>query len=406
MTTKLTDYQNNFLSDKAYNVDSRKTNNPIISGKLLTDKNNENFKVISVSDDKNTGFQGMAVAPITHGKPDYHNIQIAVAGTNFSDVKDVYTDATQIPEAQAVLNNFSSGTVDNHFNRSQFSSAERFYLKTVNKLEHKGFSASDIKHGTGHSLGGALMFYLAAKHHFPMTTFSSADPRSNLSLKEFGYIKNHPDMFKDYYHNSDFISNWQNLTHLGKAFPVSEFKSKNGQGLMSIINGHFLDSYHFDNGQVDANPIKSFEVALSSIQGEYNRLKGSGALTDADEIMLDAAAASALANSIRDEAETCLNDIIKDLKEASQKLEVYYKKMRKINYDMTPNLTMNEVDRELEKVGATFHNMVGRYKKEYEASIHRAERLKRSFNEWHNQTIQGIDKKISDDQELAKEFHL
>ncbi|USS90567.1 hypothetical protein [Fructilactobacillus carniphilus] len=255
MNVPLTDQQNNELSNWSYRVDASKFGKKSIrSGRVFIDKTKQQYKVINALDDKKTGFQGMAVAPYVNGKPDYHNIQIAIAGTNAMDVKDDFTDATQIPEAQNAIDTFiwktsmftskkgilefmvvnsmkrqlkhpvrNYGAGATKSGKSQFSVANRFYNNTVSKLKQKGFSANDIKHGTGHSLGGALIFYLAAKHHFPMTAFSSADPTSNLSSKDLDYIKKHPDMFKDYYHSSDVISNWQDSTHLGKYFSVSEF---------------------------------------------------------------------------------------------------------------------------------------------------------------------------------------
>ncbi|WP_056961422.1 hypothetical protein, partial [Fructilactobacillus florum] len=356
------------------------------------------------------GFQGMAVAPYKHGKPDYHNVQIAIAGTNFDDIKDVITDATQIPESRTIIgpSAYVYGIVSNALDHSQFTSADRFYNETVNKLESKGFSASDIKHGTGHSLGGALIFYLAAKHHFSMTTFSSADPRSNLNDADLAYIKNHPEMFKDYYHKSDIIANWQMIAQLGKAFSVNEFSSKYGKGIMGMINGHFIDSYHFEKktGQVDTDVFNTFDIELSSIQEEYKRLKSSGALTNADEIMLDASVATELTIAIRDVAKEILDEIIKKLHKVVREQEKYWQEVKEKSMMVSSQLSPDELIHCLNEGGANYQSMVGKYKEDANQRITKAKDLKNKFEEWASKVQQGIEKVVQRDSELAKDFNI
>lgn len=66
-------------------------------------------------------------------------------------------------------------------------------------------------------------------------------------------------------------------------------------------------------GQVDTDVFNTFDIELSSIQEEYKRLKSSGALTNADEIMLDASVATELTIAIRDVAKEILDEIIKKI---------------------------------------------------------------------------------------------
>jgi hypothetical protein len=47
------------------------------------DGSKQEWKVIDVAANAQNGFQGMAVVPFVHGKPDYSHICIAYAGTKF-----------------------------------------------------------------------------------------------------------------------------------------------------------------------------------------------------------------------------------------------------------------------------------------------------------------------------------
>ena len=87
------------LSESSYDVDQsmniRSDLRPT-KGQLLSADTSKKFYVVDTEDDKNTGFQAMAVAPIVDGQPDMSHIYISYAGTNFDDINDVVTDANNI----------------------------------------------------------------------------------------------------------------------------------------------------------------------------------------------------------------------------------------------------------------------------------------------------------------------
>ncbi|USS90566.1 hypothetical protein [Fructilactobacillus carniphilus] len=179
-------------------------------------------------------------------------------------------------------------------------------------------------------------------------------------------------------------------------------------GLMGIINGHFLDSYHFEHrtGQVVASPFQKFDLKLRLLQDEYHDLQSSGALTDADKIMLDAAAAMALTTAIRDGATESLDAIINKLHNAVSAQKSYWQKFKEQSMMAAPNLSSDEVMSCLNDNGANYHSIVGKYEQDANRRITKARTLRNKFTEWASKVQQGINEVIASDNQLAKEFHL
>ncbi|KRM90586.1 hypothetical protein FC87_GL001273 [Fructilactobacillus florum DSM 22689 = JCM 16035] len=263
-----------------------------------------------------------------------------------------------------------------------------------------------IKHGTAHSLGGALMFYLAAKHHFPITTFSSADPRDRLNFEELAFINKHPEMFKDYYHLTDWVGDWQVMARLGNPKAVKEVFSKQA-GITRFLglNGHYLDSYAFSkSGDLFNDPIEELDDELESLDAEYERLKANNALTDAETVMLDASAAILLAKAIKSEANDGADEVISELNTLIKNANNYWKQTKSMCDNMSPDLSYDDVLNCLDRGGANYHTMVGTFKDKYDERIRKAKKIKNKFNDWYDQTTAGISKMVGDDQELAGMF--
>lgn len=166
--------QYSVLDDKSYKVDSAKERRPYRSGSTFFEdekhKTGQQYKILYTVDtndkynsqgyEKN-GFQGMVVAPVVSGQPDYGDITMAFAGTNATDwhLNDLSADLSNV-----VLGFERDGTL-----KSQFASALQFYDE-MSRI----YGASNIKAVTGHSLGGALAQKVAAANHIPAVTFSTA----------------------------------------------------------------------------------------------------------------------------------------------------------------------------------------------------------------------------------------
>lgn len=86
----LTDKQNRFISDTVYELDylKRRNKEDLNPGNIrpfnVKDKSEGNYIILKVEDNQENGMQAMAVAPIgADGQPDYSQIIITYAGTNF-----------------------------------------------------------------------------------------------------------------------------------------------------------------------------------------------------------------------------------------------------------------------------------------------------------------------------------
>lgn len=179
------------LDNKVYNVDFSKANKKDLVRKGgLINKGNEQYiviKTVDTNDKSNSsgytqnGFQGMAVAPVIQTadgvKVDFSHTIIAYAGTNQKDTKDIITDTENIVRGSKEFNVRTGLNSSSHAD-SQFTSAEQFYQ------EVKKIPDVKIDSVTGHSLGGALAQKIAAAHHLPAVTFSTAGVGKQLTEKE------------------------------------------------------------------------------------------------------------------------------------------------------------------------------------------------------------------------------
>ncbi len=98
MVYSYTDKQLNELNQgkNVYSVNSeyaeREVEKKVVSktdDKLFSDETNtittsdgQEFRVVATKSDPGTGFDGLAVAPIANGKPDYKSIAVIAAGTD------------------------------------------------------------------------------------------------------------------------------------------------------------------------------------------------------------------------------------------------------------------------------------------------------------------------------------
>ena len=202
----LRDEENIFISDKVYQLDSSRQD---IDERIKVDKTLEwingtgqleGFKILKVEDNQENGMQAMAVAPIgVNGQPDYSQITITYAGTNFDDIRDRTTDIQMIgygnTDRMAYVDSNNRGKVV----ESQAVSALRFAEEV-----RKQFRNSQIT-TTGHSLGEALAIYVALKNGWDNMGSHGPDIHNMISPEELGYMRAHPEQFKNYRGNYDYI---------------------------------------------------------------------------------------------------------------------------------------------------------------------------------------------------------
>jgi hypothetical protein len=202
----LTEKQYKELSDQVYLIDSSRKD---IEEKIqlgeepyynLQDKNLGKYKILKMEDNQENGMQAMAVAPIgADGQPDYSQITITYAGTNADDRKDTTTDLQMIgygiTDIMAYLDSNDRAKVV----ESQAVSALRFAEEV-----RKQFRNSQIT-TTGHSLGEALAIFVALKNGWDNMGSHGPDIHNMISPEELAYMRAHPEQFKNYRGNYDYI---------------------------------------------------------------------------------------------------------------------------------------------------------------------------------------------------------
>lgn len=202
----LTEEQNRYVSDQVYLLDSSRADKDkrLIENKILSFEDKKpylgSFQVLKVEDNQENGMQAMAVAPIgADGQPDYSQITITYAGTNFSDPNDTGTDLQMLGYGNTKELNRYEGENATRKVESQAVSALRFAEEI-----RKQFRNSQIA-TTGHSLGEALAIYVALKNGWDNMGSHGPDIHNMITPEELAYMRAHPEQFKNYRGNYDYI---------------------------------------------------------------------------------------------------------------------------------------------------------------------------------------------------------
>lgn len=202
----LTEQQNNKISDQVYQFDSTRKKHAVFDSNDSVYKFDKqktylgSYKILKVEDNQENGMQAMAVAPIgADGQPDFSQITIVYAGTNFWDSKDLDTDAQMLVMGNTKKLHVKMGEPMYRTVESQAVSALRFAEEV-----RKQFRNSQIT-TTGHSLGEALAIYVALKNGWDNMGSHGPDIHKMITPEELAYMRAHPEQFKNYRGNYDPI---------------------------------------------------------------------------------------------------------------------------------------------------------------------------------------------------------
>lgn len=204
----LTEQQNNILSDEVYQLDSSRKDynkelkvNAVVKLKdKISEKTLGSFKILKVEDNQENGMQAMAVAPIgADGQPDYSQIIITYAGTNFGDNRDRSTDIEMIGFGQTDKMSYRDSNGGIKVVESQAVSALRFAEEIRKQYRNAQITT------TGHSLGESLAMFVALKNGWDNMGSHGPDIHNMISPEELAYMRAHPEQFKNYRGNYDPI---------------------------------------------------------------------------------------------------------------------------------------------------------------------------------------------------------
>lgn len=202
----LTEEQLKNISDRVYHLDSsRKDFEPDLKVNSLANFDFDNpdigkYKILKVEDNQENGMQAMAVAPIgADGQPDYSQITITYAGTNFGDNRDRSTDIQMIGFGQTDKMSYRDSNGGIKVVESQAVSALRFAEEIRKQYRNAQITTA------GHSLGEALAIYVALKNGWDNMGSHGPDIHNMISSEELAYMRAHPEQFKNYRGNYDYI---------------------------------------------------------------------------------------------------------------------------------------------------------------------------------------------------------
>lgn len=202
----LKDEVNIILSDRVYQLDSSRKDfddqlKPNANLKLQN-RTAEigNFKILKVEDNQENGMQAMAVAPIgADGQPDYSQIIITYAGTNAGDHRDRQTDLQMIIQGRMDRLARSEPGGEIEAVESQAVTALRFAEEVRKQYRNAQITT------TGHSLGESLAMFTALKNGWDNMGSHGPDIHNMISPEELAYMRAHPEQFKNYRGNYDYI---------------------------------------------------------------------------------------------------------------------------------------------------------------------------------------------------------
>ena len=202
----LTDKQNRFISDTVYELDylKRRNKEDLNPGNIrpfnVKDKSEGNYIILKVEDNQENGMQAMAVAPIgADGQPDYSQIIITYAGTNFWDYKDRATDIQMIGFGNTKYLSLQTGQYTYRIVESQAAAALRFAEEIRKQYRNAQITT------TGHSLGESLAMFVALKNGWDNMGSHGPDIHNMITPEELAYMRAHPEQFKNYRGNYDYI---------------------------------------------------------------------------------------------------------------------------------------------------------------------------------------------------------
>ena len=314
MNFQYTDEQLNSLNQDfaVYSVNeefsSRKKTKQVVEKSNIDPKNETNtittsdgqeFRVVATKSDTETGFDGLAVAPIVNGQPDYKNVAVIAAGTDPGS-------STKIDVVMANAERESGLS-------PQYYVADRFVKEIMDDPRY------EVSQLSGYSQG-SYMLKVGAKYHIPTTTFNAWFFYRSLSNEEKAFIDKNPAMFIDYRRKSDNVVVINDFNH-------PEWFNKPFLKMPDTIywldgNSHKIEDWEFDpvTGQVvdskGGKPLISgvYRAYANSLRGmaHYKDLKSkwsSGGISSSEEIYLDAAQGSILSSSMATAARTGADEV-------------------------------------------------------------------------------------------------
>ena len=378
-------YVNSNLSESISPDDLEKTN-------TITTSDGQEFRVVATKSDIETGFDGLAVAPIVNGKPDYKNVAVIAAGTDPGSPTKIDV-GTAVAERESGLS-------------PQYYVADRFVKEIMDDPRY------EVSQLSGYSQG-SYMLKIGAKYHIPTTTFNAWFKYGALTLEEKAFIESNPSMFIDYRRKHDDVVRWNDFNH------PEWYNTTTTNSMPSTIHwldgsSHKIGDWEFDpaTGQLvdgkGGKPLISgvYRAYANSLRGmaHYKDLKSkwsSGGISSSEEIYLDAAQGSILSSSMATAARTGADEVSALAKKANQELQEIWSK---IDFTSYTALAPYEVDAIFASQGITQAQFIDTFQAETNQTATKMNVSAQAFENMDKQLQEVIEKTVATDKQLAKEF--
>ena len=360
----------------------------------ITTSDGQEFRVVATKSDIETGFDGLAVAPIVNGEPDYKSIAVIAAGTD--------------PGSPTKID-ISSALVERDISLSpQYLVADRFVKEIIDDPRY------EVSQLSGYSQG-SYMLKVGAKYHIPTTTFNAWFTYLSLSNEEKAFIDKNPAMFIDYRRKHDDVVRWNDSNHPERyTSPIDITNSMPNTIHWLDGTSHKIGDWEFDpvTGQgVDGKggkPLISgvYRAYANSLRGmaHYKDLKSkwsSGGISSSEEIYLDAAQGSILSSSMATAARTGADEVSALAKKANQELQEIWSKIHFTSYTA---LAPYEVDAIFASQGITQAQFIDTFQAETNPTATKMNASAQAFENMDKQLQEVIEKTVATDKQLAKEF--
>ena len=378
--------------NQTYTIVNKEDNNLLENEKnMITTSDGQEFRVIATKSDPKTGFDGLAVAPIVNGEPDYKNVAVIAAGTDPGSPTKIDV-GTAVAERESGLS-------------PQYYVADRFVKEIMDDPRY------EVSQLSGYSQG-SYMLKVGAKYHIPTTTFNAWFFYRSLSNEEKAFIDKNPAMFIDYRRNYDLVV-------FGNDFNHPELFNKSFLEMPDTIywldgTSHNIGDWEFDpiTGQVvddkGGKPLISgvYRAYANSLRGmaHYKDLKSkwsSGGISSSEEIYLDAAQGSILSSSMATAARTGADEVSALAKKANQELEEIWSK---IDFTSYTALAPYEVEALFASQGITQAQFIDTFQTETTQTVTKMNASAQAFEQLDKQLQKVIEKTVATDTQLAKEF--
>ena len=364
----------------------------------ITTSDGQEFRVVATKSDTETGFDGLAVAPIVNGKPDYKNVAVIAAGTDpDSPVNKTMFSSRDVNSAVIARQTYLS---------PQYKVADQFVKEIMDDPRY------EVSQLSGYSQG-AYMLKVGAKYHIPTTTFNAWFKYGALSLKEKAFIESNPSMFIDYRRKNDDVVVWNDFNH------PEWYNTTTTNSMPSTIHwldgsSHKIGDWEFDpvTGQLvdgkGGKPLISgvYRAYANSVRGmaHYKDLKSkwsSGGISSSEEIYLDAAQGSILSSSMAAAARTGADEVSALAKKANQELQEIWSKIDFTSYSA---LAPYEVEALFASQGITQAQFIDTFQAETTQTVTKMNASAQAFEQLDKQLQNVIEKTVTTDTQFAKEF--